>query len=253
MTLPTLICKPPTDAWPPKPRGARTANVSTRYSLLSRASLSSPNASCVSSAAEPCPAHSSLNSAPGNPCPSSSAAPTRSAHPSTKPTTPATVPKGNPDLGPQLAHLSKVNCKAAKAVNPGHLKPSCFARRLVKKKVHNVLPIPEQRKDCTHVWKNTAEHKASGAAAPQKKSWLCSKQSVARRNTKKTMLFTVIVIVLHHIIHVLSYCFILQSLPSKPPSRVVRDDGTDAWNGIPEVGHALAHHLSRSASVSRLG
>jgi nucleolar protein 12 len=123
---------------------------------------------------------SSLNSTPRDPRPFSSAAPTRSARPSTKPTTPTPVPKGNPDLGPRLAHLSKADRKAAKAVDPERV-----ARRIAKKKARNALPIPEQRKDRARVRKNTAERKASGAAAPQKKSRLRSEQSVARRNTKK--------------------------------------------------------------------
>ena len=93
---------------------------------------------------------------------------------------PTTVPKGNPDLGPRLAHLSKADRKAAKAVDPERV-----ARRLAKKKARNALQIPEQRKDRERVRKNTAERKGTGAAAPQKKSRLRSEQSIARRNAKK--------------------------------------------------------------------
>lgn len=124
---------------------------------------------------------SSLNAPPRDPR-TSSAAPSRSTrHPSTKLTgTPTTVPKGNPDLGTQLAHLSKADRKVAKAVDPARV-----ARRLAKKKARNTLQIPEQKKDRVRVRKNTAERKGAGAAALQKKKRIRSEQSVARRNTKK--------------------------------------------------------------------
>jgi nucleolar protein 12 len=83
-------------------------------------------------------------------------------------------------LGAQLAHLSKAERKAAKAVDPERL-----ARRLAKKKARNTLQMPEQKKDRTRVRKSTAEHKNTGAAAYQKKSRVRSERSVARRNTKK--------------------------------------------------------------------
>ena len=120
---------------------------------------------------------------PSNPraaAPPSTIAPSRSARPSTKPTPTAVLPKGNPDLGAQLAHLSKAERKAAKAVDPERV-----ARRLAKKKARNTLPVPEQKKDRTRVRKNTAEHKNTGAAARQKKSRVRSERSVARQNTKK--------------------------------------------------------------------
>jgi nucleolar protein 12 len=124
---------------------------------------------------------SSLNAPPRNPS-TSSAAPSRSTrHPSTKLTgTPTTVPKGNPDLGTQLAHLSKADRKAAKAVDSARV-----ARRLAKKKARNTLQIPEQKKDRVRVRKNTAERKGAYAAALPKKKRLRSEQNVARRNTKK--------------------------------------------------------------------
>ncbi|KAH8983081.1 hypothetical protein EDB83DRAFT_1320937 [Lactarius deliciosus] len=65
-------------------------------------------------------------------------------------TRPTAVPKGNPNLGMQLAHLSKVGRKAAKAVDPERI-----ARRLAKKKARNALQVPEQGKDRVRVRKNT--------------------------------------------------------------------------------------------------
>jgi nucleolar protein 12 len=80
----------------------------------------------------------------------------------------------------QLAHLSKTDRKAAKAVDPARV-----ARRLAKKKARNTLQIPEQKKERMRVRKNTAERKGTGTAALQKKKRIRSEQSVARRNTKK--------------------------------------------------------------------
>ncbi|KAI0290901.1 hypothetical protein BC826DRAFT_1024865 [Russula brevipes] len=121
---------------------------------------------------------SSLNSrdprAPPTPAP-----PSRNLRPSTK-VTPPTVPKGNPDLGAQLAHLPKDERKAAKAVDPERV-----ARRLAKKKARNALPVPQQRKERSRVRKIATEHKGAGAHAPQKKSRLRSARSITRRNTKK--------------------------------------------------------------------
>lgn len=79
-----------------------------------------------------------------------------------------------------MAHLSKVDRKAAKAVDPARV-----ARRLAKKKARNALQIPDQQKDRVRVRKNTAERKGADAAAPQKKKRLRSEQIVTRRNTKK--------------------------------------------------------------------
>jgi len=121
----------------------------------------------------------SLNNAPRDARAPSSAS-SRSVRPSAKHTPPTTVPKGNPDLGPRLAHLSKADRKVAKAVDPERV-----ARRLAKKKARNALQIPEQRKDRERVRKNTAQRKGTGAAAPQKKSRLRSEQSIAKRNAKK--------------------------------------------------------------------
>ena len=90
------------------------------------------------------------------------------------------VPKGNPNLGAQLAHLSKAERKAAKAVDPERV-----ARRLAKKKARNALHVPEQGKDRVRVRKNTAEHKGAGAPTRQKKSRVRSERSVEKRNTKK--------------------------------------------------------------------
>jgi len=90
------------------------------------------------------------------------------------------MPKGNPDLGAQLAHLSKADRKAAKAVDPARI-----ARRIAKKKARNALQIPEQRKDRVRVRKNTAERKGAGAAVLQIKKRPRSEQSIARQNTKK--------------------------------------------------------------------
>lgn len=118
----------------------------------------------------------SLNSrGPHTPTP----APSRSPRPSTK-VAPTTVPKGNPNLGAQLAHLPKDERKAAKAVDPERV-----ARRLAKKKARNALPVPQQRKERARVRKNATEHKGAGAHAPQKKSRLRSARSITRRNTKK--------------------------------------------------------------------
>ncbi|KAH9999636.1 hypothetical protein BJV74DRAFT_709618, partial [Russula compacta] len=103
-------------------------------------------------------------------------APTRSARPPSTKLTPTTVPKGNPDLGVQLAHLSKAERKAAKAADPERV-----ARRLSKKKARHTLPIPEQRKDRVRVRKSTAEHKGASAATRQKKSRVRSERSVARQ------------------------------------------------------------------------
>jgi nucleolar protein 12 len=111
---------------------------------------------------------------------SSTTASPRGARPSTKPTPTTALPKGNPNLGAQLAHLSKADRKAAKAVDPDRL-----ARRLAKKKARNTLRVPEQKKDRMRVRKSTAEHKNAGAAARQKKSRVRSERSVARQNTKK--------------------------------------------------------------------
>ncbi|KAH9002844.1 hypothetical protein EDB86DRAFT_3073975 [Lactarius hatsudake] len=94
--------------------------------------------------------------------------------------TPTAVPKGNPNLGMQLAHLSKAERKAAKAVDPERV-----ARRLAKKKARNVLQVLEQRKDRVRVRKNTTEHKGVGAPARRKKSRVRSERSVEKRNTKK--------------------------------------------------------------------
>jgi nucleolar protein 12 len=90
------------------------------------------------------------------------------------------MPKGNPDLGAQLSHLSKTERKAAKAADPDRV-----ARRLAKKKARNVLQVPEQKKDRLRVRKKTAEQKGAGAAVRQKKTRVRSEQSVAKRNTKK--------------------------------------------------------------------
>ena len=103
--------------------------------------------------------------------------PFRGTHtPSIKPT----VPKGNPNLGAQLAHLSKAERKAAKAVNPERV-----ARRLAKRKARNTLRVPEQGKDRVRVRKNSSEHKGVGAPAHRKKSRVRSERSVEKRNTKK--------------------------------------------------------------------
>jgi nucleolar protein 12 len=99
--------------------------------------------------------------------------------PSTK-RTPKDVPKGNPNLGAQLAHLSKGERKAAKAVDPERV-----ARRLAKKKARNALRVPEQGKDRVRVRKNTSERKDAGAPTRQKKSRVRSEKSVEKRNTKK--------------------------------------------------------------------
>jgi nucleolar protein 12 len=109
----------------------------------------------------------------------STSSPSRSAHPFTKPT-PTTIPKGNPGLGAQLAHLSKDERKVAKAADPERV-----ARRLAKKKARNVLQVPEQKKDRVRVRKNTAERKGADTAARQKKSRVRSERSAARQNTKK--------------------------------------------------------------------
>jgi len=101
---------------------------------------------------------------------------------STKPT-PKAVPKGNPDLGTRLAHLSKAERKAAKAVDPERV-----ARRLAKKKARNALHVPEQRKDQkdrTRVRKNKAEHRGSDAPTRPKKSRVRSEKSIEKRNIKK--------------------------------------------------------------------
>lgn len=58
------------------------------------------------------------------------------------------MPKGYPNLGAQLVHLSKAERKAAKAVDPDRL-----ARRLAKKKARNSLRIPEKGKDRVRVRK----------------------------------------------------------------------------------------------------
>lgn len=93
--------------------------------------------------------------------------------------TPKAIPKGNPNLGAQLAHLSKPERKAAKAVDPDRV-----ARRLAKKKARNSLRVPEKGKDRVRVRKNTAEPKGAGAPA-RKKSRMRSEKSVEKRNTKK--------------------------------------------------------------------
>ncbi|KAF8272818.1 hypothetical protein EI94DRAFT_1776724 [Lactarius quietus] len=106
--------------------------------------------------------------------------PTRGAHPpSTNPTS-NTVPKGNPNLGAQLAHLSKSERKAAKAVDPERV-----ARRIAKKKARNSLRVPEQGKDRVRVRKSTAEHKGAGTPTRRKKSRVRSEKSVEKKNTKK--------------------------------------------------------------------
>ena len=108
------------------------------------------------------------------------AASSRGAHsPSTKPTLKA-VPKGDPNLGAQLAHLSKAERKAAKAVDPGRV-----ARRLAKKKARNAMHVPEQGRERVRVRKSTAEHKGAGAPSRRKKSRVRSERSVEKRNTKK--------------------------------------------------------------------
>ena len=90
------------------------------------------------------------------------------------------VPKGNPNLGAQLAHLSKAERKAAKAVDPERV-----ARRLAKKKARNALHVPEQGKDLVRVRKNTTEHKGASAPFRRKKIRIRSERSVEKRNTKK--------------------------------------------------------------------
>jgi nucleolar protein 12 len=109
----------------------------------------------------------------------STPSPSRSAHPTTKPT-PTTIPKGNPDLGAQLAHLPKDERKAAKAADSERI-----ARRLAKKKARNVLQVPEQKKDRVRMRKHTAEHKGAGTAPRQKKSRARSERNATRKNTKK--------------------------------------------------------------------
>ena len=112
--------------------------------------------------------------------PSAGTTASRGTHsPSMNPTAKA-VPKGNPNLGAQLAHLSKAERKAAKAVDPERV-----ARRLAKKKARNALHVPEQGKDRVRVRKNTAEHKGAGAPTRRKKSRVRSERSVEKRNTKK--------------------------------------------------------------------
>ncbi|KAH9080270.1 hypothetical protein EDB83DRAFT_2670587 [Lactarius deliciosus] len=106
--------------------------------------------------------------------------PSRGTHPQSSRPTPTAVPKGNPNLGKQLAHLSKAERKAAKAVDPERV-----ARRLAKKKARNALQVPEQGKDRVRVRKNTTEHKGVGAPARRKKSRVRSERSVEKRNTKK--------------------------------------------------------------------
>jgi nucleolar protein 12 len=96
------------------------------------------------------------------------------------PSTPKALPKGNPNLGAQLAHLSKAERKAAKAVDPERV-----ARRLAKRKARNALRVPEQGKDRVRVRKNTTEHKGAGASARRKKSRVRSERSVEKRNAKK--------------------------------------------------------------------
>ncbi|KAI9443445.1 hypothetical protein H4582DRAFT_1924766 [Lactarius indigo] len=104
--------------------------------------------------------------------------PSRSAHSQSTRPAPKAVPKGNPNLGAQLAHLSKAERKAAKAVDPERV-----ARRLAKKKARNALQVPEQGKDRVRVRKNTTDHK--GAPTHRKKSRVRSERSVEKRNTKK--------------------------------------------------------------------
>ncbi|KAH9168712.1 hypothetical protein EDB89DRAFT_2202330 [Lactarius sanguifluus] len=106
--------------------------------------------------------------------------PSRGTHSQSSRPTPTAVPKGNPNLGMQLAHLSKTERKAAKAVDPERV-----ARRLAKKKARNALQVPEQGKDRVRVRKNTTEHKGIGAPARRKKSRVRSERSVEKRNTKK--------------------------------------------------------------------
>ena len=90
------------------------------------------------------------------------------------------MPKGNPNLGAQLVHLSKAERKAAKAVDPDRV-----ARRLAKKKARNSLRVPEKGKDRVRVRKNTGEPKGAGAPARRKKSRVRSEKSVEKRNIKK--------------------------------------------------------------------
>ncbi|KAI9452443.1 hypothetical protein F5148DRAFT_1300950 [Russula earlei] len=93
---------------------------------------------------------------------------------------PRPVPKGNPNLGAQLAHLSKADRKAAKAIDAERV-----ARRLAKKRARSALKVPEQRKDRVRVRKISAEHKGASAITRQKKSRARSERSMARQNTKK--------------------------------------------------------------------
>ncbi|KAH9065193.1 hypothetical protein EDB87DRAFT_1679701 [Lactarius vividus] len=106
--------------------------------------------------------------------------PSRGTHSQSTRLTPTAVPKGNPNLGTQLAHLSKAERKAAKAVDPERV-----ARRLAKKKARNALQVPEQGKDRVRVRKNTTGNKGVGAPARRKKSRVRSERSVEKRNTKK--------------------------------------------------------------------
>lgn len=106
--------------------------------------------------------------------------PSRGTHMQLIKPTPMAVPKGNPNLGAQLAHLSKAERKAAKAVDPERV-----ARRLAKKKARNALGVPEQVKDRVRVRKNSSEQKGTGAPTPRKKSRVRSERSVEKRNTKK--------------------------------------------------------------------
>ncbi|KAH9162167.1 hypothetical protein EDB89DRAFT_2026774 [Lactarius sanguifluus] len=106
--------------------------------------------------------------------------PSRGTHSQSSRPTPTPVPKSNPNLGTQLAHLSKAKRKAAKAVDPERV-----ARRLAKKKARNALQVPEQGKDRVRMRKNTTEHKGVGAPARRKKSQVRSERSVEKRNTKK--------------------------------------------------------------------
>jgi len=91
------------------------------------------------------------------------------------------MPKGDPDLGSKLAHLSKEERKKVKASDSDRR-----ARRLAKKKIRNSLSA----KDVDHVKdreraRKQSTMKKSAPAHSQKKGRVRSEKSVAKRNLKK--------------------------------------------------------------------
>ena len=101
--------------------------------------------------------------------------------PHTAPTTPVSVPQGDPTLGNKIAGLSKEERKKVKSTDADRV-----ARRLAKKKARMAMgPAATAGKDRERVRKPKAPAGGPSKKKPPVKGRVRSERSVAKRNAKK--------------------------------------------------------------------